>query len=787
VSALNRKLLRDLIRTRGQACAVAMVLACGIATMVMSLTAIRSLTVTMEHTYERGQFAQVFAYLKRAPLTLIPRLSDVPGIARIEPRLVTEVNLDMPAVTEPVTGRLISIPEVRRPMLNDLHLRRGRWIEPGRRGEILISEAFAEAHELAPGSQIRAVINGRGRMLSVVGVALSPEFIYEIREGELLPDPLRFGVLYIGEPELAAALDMTGAFNSLSATLLPGASSDEVIRRIDTIIDRYGSTGAFSREDQTSHRFLSDELDQLQVMATVVPVIFFAVAVFLLHMVLSRQIATQREQIAALKAFGYTNFEVGRHYLLYVLAIAVIGVIIGTGAGLWLGHLLTGLYARFYRFATFEFVVDPQVLIPAALASIVIACLGSAGSVRRAMRLPPAEAMRPEPPGEYRATMIERLGVQAFFTQVSRMVLRHIERKPGRSLMTIAGMALATAVMILGTFTRDVIEHVMDEEFRHIQGQDVTITFNDSVAGRAEGSLRSLPGVLQVEGFRALPARLRFQHRVHRIGITGLAPDQTLIRALDPDGRPIRMTDGGILLSEGLAERLHVTIGDRITAEILEHRRPIVELPVAGLVRQYAGNGAWISLGTAHRIMGEQDRISAVHARVDSNQLTALYGELKRTPAVAGVLVKSAALQSFRDTIAENIEQMRFFNVLFASIITFGVVYNAARITLAERSRELATLRVIGFSRGEVSSILIAELGVLTLIAVPIGLVIGYFFAAGTILAMQMQEYRFPLIIAPSTYGLAAGVVLTAALISSLIVRRRIDRLDLVAVLKAGD
>jgi putative ABC transport system permease protein len=786
LTAMQRKLLRDLLHAKGQAIAIAMVLAVGVAMLVMSLTTLHSLTVTMERYYTEHRFAHVWAYMVRAPKTLLPRITEIPGVSQVQARVMADVNLDLPDMIEPAIGRMISIPDRRRPMLNDLHLRQGRWIEPGRRGEVLVSESFARAHHLMPGDTVRAILNGRLRTLTIVGIALSPEYIYQIREGDLLPDDKRFGVFWMGETELAAAFDLEGSFNNLALTTLPGANRQEVIARLDRLTERYGGLGAFDRDDQTSHRLISGELEQLRAMAVITPVIFFAVALFLLNMVLSRIVGTQREQIAALKAFGYSRWEIGLHYLQFVLIIALFGSAIGVAAGAWFGSALTRFYANFFRFPTYDFILDWRIIVPTLLAGMAVAAIGAMAAVRRAVILPAAEAMRPEPPPEFRPTFIERLGVQAFLSQAARMVLRSLERQPFRASITTLGISFAAAVMILGSFNADVVDYLIDYEFHRVQRQDVTVTFVEPRSGRAERELAAMPGVLHAEGFRALPVRFRAGHRHERGAITGLDPNGALMQLMDDAEQDVALPRDGLLLTDKLADLLQVKAGDVVKVEVLERDRPVHDVLVAGVVRQFTGQGAWMDLAAVQRMMREQDQLSGAYLAVDPAHTEALYSQLKQTPGVAGVSVKLAAVDSFMELYAEIILTMRTFNILFGSIIAIGVVYNAARITFAERKHELATLRVIGFSRREVSAILFGELAILTLIAIPIGLIIGYWFAVAAVAALDTEDLRMPMVIEPSTYAMAATTVLVATFASALFVRRGIDKLDLVAVLKTG-
>lgn len=785
--ALTRKLLRDLWAMRGQALAIALVMACGVATFVMSLCLQASLRRTMDAYYERYRFADAFAHLKRAPDALRERLAEVPGVAQVQTRVVAAVTLDVPNFGEPAAARLVSIPERPTPMLNDLYLRSGRYIEPGRKGEVLADESFVTAHGFKPGAQVRAVINGHKETLTIVGVVLSPEYVYQIREGDILPDAKRFGIFWMGHTDLSAAFDMRGAFNDVALRLAPGASEPEVLRRLDRLIAPYGGLGAYGRADHASHKFLSNELDQLRGQAVVAPLIFLGVAGFLLNVVISRLVSTQREQIAALKAFGYTRLEIGLHYLGLVAGIVVVAVALGIVLGLWLGSGVMVLYARFFHFPEFQFRADPGILAAGFLVSALAGVAGTLGAVRRAMLLPPAQAMRPEPPASYRPTVIERLGLQRLFSPLGRMILRHLERRPVKSLLSAFGIALAAAVVVLGNFSADAVFYVMDSQFQVAQRQDVTLTFVEPRSTRALAEARHLPGVRYVEPFRAVAVRLRSDHRVRRVGLLGLVPEQQLFRLVDMYRNAVELPPDGLVISKKLAELLGVAPGDELTVEVLEGKRPVRTAVVAGLIEDFAGTTAYMDLRAVNRLMREGPTVSGAYLAVDPAQRDALYHKVKNTPLVASASLKEAAVQSFRETVADNLLIMRLFNVIFACVIAFGVVYNSARISLAERSRELATLRVIGFTRAEISLILLGELAALTAVALPFGLLMGYGFAGLATLAFDNELFRLPLIVDAWTFAFAAATVLAATLVSGLIVRRMLDRLDLVGVLKTKE
>lgn len=784
---LNRKLLRDLWHVRGLVIAIALVIGAGIATFVMSLSTVRALEETRDAYYERYRFADVFGFAKRAPERLVPRIAGIQGVRAVDTRIVRDVTLDMANFDEPVTGRLVSIPESGRIGLNDILIRQGRRVARGRPDEAVISEAFAEAHKLLPGSSLLATINGKRRELDIVGIALSPEYVYSIAPGALMPDDRRFGIIWMGRDALAAAFDMDGAFNDVSISLLRNARPDSVIQQIDTLLDPYGGTGAFLRKDQISNWFLSSEIDQLNTMATLMPSIFLSVSAFLLNMVVSRLIATEREQIGLLKAFGYTDAAIGWHYIKFVLAMVACGVFLGCAAGAWLGNILTEMYAQFYRFPYLYFRLDSTVFAGAVGISLIAALVGSAGAVRRATILPPAQAMAPPAPTSYHGSFMQRLPFLNALDQPTRMIVRHIMRWPLRAALSVLGIALSFSVLLSSMYWIDAIDRIIDVQYNLAQRDDVRVTMTDPQPLRIVHELARLPGVIAVEPFRAVAVRFKFGHRERREALTGLIANPQLGRVLDESDRPVPLPPEGLLLSDKLAKLLGASAGDRVTVEVLEGRRPVRDIQVAAIFSTYLGTPAYMRLDALNQLMREAPSISGSYILADNRQKTALNAVLKDMPKVAGVTQRDAAIAAFRKTIGETMYIMVGFYVMFSCLLAFGVVYNSVRISLSERGRELASLRVLGLTRFEISYILLGELATLTFLALPIGCAVGYSLCRFMSSIFETELYRIPFYIERDSFGIATAVIVAAVVVSGLFVRRRIDTLDLITVLKTRE
>lgn len=785
--ALDRKLLRDTLHLWAQLLAVTLVVASGIAMWVTLRSAHASLLLSVESYYRSYRFGDVFAGMRRAPLSLVARIQRIPGVVSTEHRIVRLVTLDVPRLAQPATGRVISIPEIRRPLLNDLNVRAGNWITPNRPDEVLVNEGFAIANGLKIGDQFGAVLNGRWRTLTIVGLAQSPEFIYDIPAGGLLPDKRRSAAIWMSRDALEAAFDMEGAFNNLVISLAHGMNVRDVVARVDDLIAPWGGAGAYGRDEQVSHRFISDEIQSLEVSAVFIPAIFLGVAAFLIHLVLSRLVQLQRDQIAILKAFGYESSTIGLHYLEMALLTVGVGAVLGILAGLWLGKGMTAIYQQLYNLPLLRYTAPASLFAASVGISALAATAGALSSVSRAISLPPAEAMRPEAPPLFKSGLLERLGLNRLLHPSTRIIVRNMSRRKAKSFFTILGIAMAASILVMGRFNTDGIDHLMAVQFGVVQRENVTVTFVVTRPVEAIYELSRLPGVMRVEPFRSAPIRVSFGHRAKRTMLTGVTPDARLRRLIDAQYRNVPLPPEGLVMTSHLAKRLRVTRGDLLTVEVLDESRPMRKVPLVATVDELLGVGTYMDLRAMNRMMDEGHSVTGAYLQVDKAREKELFARLKRIPAVAGVSSRDSMVRSFRDTIAKMMAVINTFVIIFACIIAAGVVYNGARIALSERGRELASLRVLGFTRAEVSAMLLGEQALLTLLAIPLGFALGYLFCALLAAAFQTDLYRFPLAISNETWAFSFLVITVATVISSLLVRRRIDHLDLVEVLKTRE
>ncbi len=784
--ALDIKLMRDLLRLWPQVLAIALVMAAGVATLILGVGAYDSLSTTRAKYYETNRFADVFASLTRAPNALKAQIAAIDGVSAAETRIEEIALADMPGMAEPASVLLVSLPDYRAAVLNQIYLRSGRMPEP-EAGEAVASVGFARAHGLREGSTIRVLINGRQRDVRISGTALSPEFVYALGPGALMPDERRFGILWIPEKVLAPAYDLDGAFNSVSLKLVKGVNADSVIAALDRLLDRYGGRGAYTRKDQQSHAFLDAELHQLRAMSRILPPIFLLVSAFLVNMTLSRLIALEREQIGLLKAMGYSSWAVVRHYAGFVTLIAILGIAIGLIAGTWLGVGMTRLYAKFFSFPFLVFSRSPAVYGIAAGATYLAAILGAVRAVRAVAWLSPAVAMSPPAPQRYRKLFAGRLELARFVRQSSVIVMRHLTHWPMRTLSGILGMALSVAILVGSLWSFGSIEHMVDVTFHRSDRQDASITFTDAKPLSALFETRKLPGVMQAEPFRAVAVKLRNGPIDRRVSLVGKEPAATLSRVLDGRLQPVILPEHGLVISDALARVLRLRVGDMVEVEVLEGRRPKLLQPVSAVITGFIGLTAYMDLEAMNRMLDEGPMISGAYLALDMSRSGDLFAVLKATPAASFIALQYAAVQKFRETLAQNVDIMITVYATLAAIIAFGVVYNFARISLSEQGREMASLRVLGFTKGEVSALLLGELAVVVIVAQPVGWFIGYSFAWLMAEGFRTELYRVPLVVNREVYAWSSLIVFGAAAISGLVVRRRVDRLDMIEVLKTRE
>lgn len=766
---------------------IALMIVSGVATFITLLSTLESLRSTQQDYYQEYYFSNIFASLKRAPNSVAERIRAIPGINRVETRIFAGANLEVAGFGETIRGLFISLPDRGQPLLNKLYLRSGRLPKPYSTDEVVMGDAFAEAHKLKIGDRLKAVINGRQKEIKVVGIGLSPEYIFQANPRTVAPDFERFAIIWMARSALESAYDMKGAFNNVTASTTYQANDADIIQQLDQILEPYGGLGATGRKDQPSHFYITEEFNQLGQMATIIPAIFLGVAAFLLNVVLGRLIKTQQVQIATLKAFGYRNTEIGWHYIQIVSVIVIIGLIGGVLIGTYLGKLLAGVYADYYRFPFLRYRLGFGVFTAAAVISFASAYLGVIMAVHRAVVLPPAEGMRPETPKIYKRSVIEKMGFSGLMDQPTKMILRQLSYHRLKTMFSILGIGFAAALVILGRMSEDSVSYAVEVEFREARPYNLSVLFEDATSAHAIMELSRVPGVQYVEGYRTVPVRMRFGHRSYLTSIQAYPRKRKLRILFDTNQHDVTLPDHGILLTKKLGEILHVNIGDTVRVEILEQSRRVINMPVTGFMNQYFGLSGYMTMEEMNRVLPEKNLVSGAYMNIDRSSEARIIHTLQQSPKVGDMISMQKTIEKFYNSTAQTWLIMAFFVMLFAAATAFSVVYNNARISLSERSRDLATLRVLGLTRGEIAYILLGELWIVVLLAIPVGIILGYALTAFLVWSLQTDLYRIPMNITSATYALAISTVVISALLSSVALRSHMNRLDLIEVLKTRE
>jgi putative ABC transport system permease protein len=764
---------------------IALLVGCGIASFVAAVAAAASVQASRDAFYNEAHFADIFARLKRAPRPVLDRLRQLPGVATVTGRVVGDYRIVIDGSDEPVLAHFVSLSWPEEAQLNQTRIQSGRQVEPGRSDEVVLSATFAEMWNLIPGSSVTAILAGRRAKLKVVGIAVSPEFVWAAEPRTGLPDPWHFGIAWMDEDALANSVGLVGAFNDAAIQLAVGADERETIERVDGILEPYGGLGAVGRADQPSSKLVDQKIGQLERTARTLPIIFLGVAGFLLHVLLSRIVGTQREQIATLKALGYRTRELTTHYLQFALVICASGVILGWGLGELGAKSILSVYARYFRFPSYLFRFEAWSIVAATCVAVAAGLGGAFSAVRKAVAIPPAEAMRPEAPPNYRRTPLEHIYV--FLRPVVRMVLRDAQRRPGRLLLSAASIALATAIVVAGRVMGDSMDEVLRLQYEVSHREAITVVLDDSHPWQAVRDAAHIPGVRYAEGERQVPVRLRASQRNRTTAILGIDRGMDLHRVLGADHRPLELPASGLSLSRPLGESLRVRAGDEIEVEVLESERRKVRLPVAALVDDFLGIAAYMDATELAHLMGESPRANVILLAVDRDDIDDVTHRLGALPAVASISRPSVDRGLVRAEEGDVLVVMQVILAMFATAIAVGVVYNNARIAFELRSRDLATMRILGFTRGELAFVLLGEQAIQVVLGIGPGLYLGRVIGGLSLASIDRELLRIPVSITPASYVGGACVVTLAALMSALIVRVQSDRLDLVAVLKARD
>jgi len=783
MAALHRKLGRDLRRSVGVLLTIVAIIAVGTGSFIGFGSAKRILTASQAAYYREYRFADFWVDVKKAPLSAIERIADLPGIAAIETRIAFDVIVDLPGVVEPLTGRLLSAPERGfERTINGICLIQGSGFSTDRNEEVILSEAFAQAHGLEPGDRIELILNRKRESFVIVGTAISPEYVYMVRgQGDFVPDPEHFGILYIKEDYARDVLDFQDACNQVVGRLVPGAEADVevLLARIDQMLDPYGVLSSTPRARQASHRFLSDEIEGLTITAAFMPAIFLLVAALVLNVLMSRLAERQRAIVGTLKALGYSDRAVLVHFLSFGVVVGLAGGLAGDGLGELTSKGLVEMYKSFFQFPRFVYRAYPDLLLIGMAISVCFAVAGTAKGAWSVLRLQPAEAMRQRPPERGGAIFLERFTLLwRQFGFRTHIALRSLVRNRIRTASAIISSALSTAIILTSLCMWDSMKFLVAFQFDRVLHSDVDIGMRDekSVAALFEG--RDLPGVDYAEPALGLRCDLRHGRHARRLSITGFEPGHRLTTPVQSNLQPVEIPPDGLVMTNKLAEILGAKVGDRLSLTPVRGRRETVPVRLASTVDGFLGLECYADLRYLSRIVGEDQAVNSVQLAVNPVGRDDLFRSIKELPNAQGINVVENARKSIESTFVATMLAMIGMIVIFAGVIAFGSTLNNSLVEIGDRLRDVSTFRVLGYGPGQIAGIFFRQNLITFLLGLVLAFPIGYWMMVGLASAYDSELFRMPVIIHTGTVLWTAAIALGFVLIVQWFVYRRIKKLD---------
>lgn len=787
MNALHRKLFRTIFQSWGQSLALVMVVLSGIASYICVYSAYLNLTLTRDTYYAQYRLADFEIMLDRAPSSAVFKIESLAGVRKARGRIVRDVNVDLDDVEEPRIGRLISMPAPRVEVLNDIVLRKGRYFDEGVQEQVILSERFATENGLDIGDRVSITVESKKYSLAIVGLGLSPEYVYMIRGvQELIPSPERFGIFWVPQEFAETALNMQESFNNIVGEVDEPEALDEIFDSADKLLKSYGIFAKTKKEHQISNRFLSDEIKGLGVSAKITPTLFLGIAALILLVLLNRMVRMERTQIGLLRAYGYSRFSVGLHYIEYGVILSVAGCLGGFLVGQWLSNGIMRIYVEFYQFPLLKARVYPEVLARSMGISIGFSVLGALSAAIQAARIHPAEAMRPEAPRSAHRVWIERLPwLWRRISFTSKMIARNISRNSFRASLNAFGVAISTGLLIMGFFMTDAMDFGLAFQFEQVQREDVKVSFQREHGLETLHEISRFAHVRRAEPLLEYPFEIRSAWRKKDTVIVGLPGDAELKRLQTFDGDEAYVGDSGLILTERLAQELGIVPGDRLIVKPLMGRiTRESEVVLRAVSQEFIGTSGYMQIDALSRLLDEPFAMNAALLRLENGMEREVNKRFKEVAGISSVGFSKDAYKALVDTLSANMYVMNTSLLFFAGVIAFAIIYNVTSVALAERQRELASLRVLGLSTSEVGSILYNENVLLSVIGVVLGIPLGMGICRLLVYAYSNDLYRLPFYIDPRTYVMSVMFTFLFVLLANFAVRRRIHRLDLIEVLK---
>lgn len=777
-------MLRDIWNNKAAYIACLTIIAIGLMTFT-SMSAVKdNLRNTQEKFYTNSRFAQGFAAFRSMPKSASSQIQSIEGINQVEGKLTHDVRVLMNR-EDNVYLRLVSVDLTNPNRLNNAAVMMGSPIEIGKEN-ILIGSKFFSANELSLKQSISVIINGRKKELQIAGTGQSPEFVYTLQKStDFLPEPENFDVAYIPYDVLETLYQEKGIINALSFTLDPGTSYDDVKDEVETKLKKYGLISLVPRKDQTSHFFLDNEIVQLANIATSVPLLFLLISTAILYIVLKRLVEQQRSQIGMLKALGYSSREILLHYMSYAIFIGGVGGILGGLLGTVLSNSFTQLYKEYFNLPGFEHHFSIQYFLLGIVLSLLFSLFAGYSGAKRVLGLEPAEAMRPTAPPPGKNIWIEKIPYfVSMLTVQGRMAIRNTFRSKGRSIFTLLGVMFTFSLMATLFSFQNLFDRMVMDQFTKVQHYDLKINYSAPLRySPVLYELDGKEGVQQVEPLLEVPATLKYRYHKEDTLLLGIASASALYTVVDQNYQKVDLSSTGLVLSKNLADKLEIHVGDRLHIESPYAKDDVVYAPVEKIIPQYIGSNGYMQIQGLNTLLGQENMSTSALLGVKGDQTAPLAKDLQDGDYVGTIENQQQLIQKYYDTVDTMIYTLGFMGVL-AVITGFAILFNAGVISLSERTRELASLRVLGMTEQEVFQVISFEQWFLAFFGILLGIPLTFGMQQGLAVSMETDLYTMPVGLTPSVFIFALiGTILSMA-IAGYFIQKRIHQFNLVEVLK---
>ncbi|BCZ44916.1 ABC transporter permease [Clostridium gelidum] len=784
MNILFRNLLRDIKKSKGQFISILIIVVLGVTFYTAINSAFKNLSNSSSEYYSEYRLADIWVDLYSAPMGIKEKVDSIPNVKTATGRIIKDASINI--LEENATLRFITLPDIKKDIVNDVVIKSGRYFSEDDSNQCLLDEDFFKANNLNLGEYIYPIISGNKVKLKIVGCVKSPEFVYTLKDAsEIMADNKRFGIIYIKQSFGEAIFDFKGSINNLSIQISNGSDVKTVKDDVKKALKNYGVKNVIDREEQTSSKMISEKIKGLKSMGGTFPVIFFMVASVIIYIMMGRMVESQRTQIGVLKAVGFTNMQVLAYYMSYSAMIALIGSFIGSILGTYMGASMTKLYNQYFNLPLGGIKIYSEFVIPAFILTLFFCLFAGYHSCKAIFKIMPSEAMRQKSPESGKKIVIERINlIWINISYLGKIIVRNLFRYKKRALLTSLGVIFSSAILLVALSMGDSMDFMIQQQYGNIQNYDIKVKFSKLMSIEDLNNIKNITHIKELEPVLETGVEISNGWKHKDVGFTAQIKEPQMYKVEDKSGNAISLPQNGILISEKLANTLGIKVNDSVNIKFYFPGKEKKEMVVKGIIVQYLGLSTYTSMDNLNSILGEGTIASSAVLKLDNtNAENEVKDKLRNMPNVMSVDSKTDSLNALLKTMGAMQASIGVY-IMLAGILLIAVLYNIATINIFERQRELATLKVLGFSNNEVKKLIFNENYIIVIFGMIVGLPFGKWLGASLMASSSTDAYTIPYVVEFKTYIIAIILTLLFTAITNLTLMRKIKALDMIEVLK---